>query len=67
MYELGENKGFCPKSCYRRPSSNLFMNVTPKPGPDLQYGTVPGAPPSDGKPFLLVFICICQEDVAKIS
>ena len=24
----GEFKGFCPKSCYLRPSSNRFMNVS---------------------------------------
>ena len=26
-YNQGEIKGFCPKSCYLRPSSKLFMNV----------------------------------------
>ena len=35
MYNPGEVKGFCPKSCYLRPSSNFFMNVMQKPGPDL--------------------------------
>ena len=27
MYSSGKIKGFCPKSCYRRFSSNLVMNV----------------------------------------
>ena len=27
MYNSGKIKGFCSKTCYLRPSSNLFMNV----------------------------------------
>ena len=65
MLNPGEIKNFCPKSCYLRPLSNLFMNVMQEPGPDLRYGTVPGALRSDGKTFLLVTY-IWQEDVAKI-
>ena len=41
------------------------MHVMQKPGSDLTYGTVPGAPHSDGKTFL-VFIYIWHEDVANI-
>ena len=66
MFNPGEIKGFCPKSCYLKPSSNLVLNVMQPPGPDLQYGSVPRAPHSDGKTFL-VFSCIWLEDVAKIS
>ena len=42
------------------------MNVIiQSPEPDFQYGTVVGAPRSDGKTFL-VFIYIWQENDAKI-
>ena len=52
MYNLGgEIKGFCFKSCYLKPLSNLFMNVNQQPGTDLPHGTVPGAPRSEGKTF----------------
>ena len=51
MFNPGEIKGFCPKSCYIRPSSNLLMNVMQYPGLDLLYGTVPWVPISDGKIF----------------
>ena len=43
------------------------MNVMQGPGPDLAYGTVPGAPRLNGKTFFLVFTYILQEDFAKIS
>ena len=65
MYNPGKIKGFSPKSCYLRSSSSLFINVMQQPGWDLSYGTVPEAPRSDGKNFL-VFTYIWQEDVAKI-
>ena len=42
MYNPGEFEGFCPKSCYLRPLSNLFMNVMQLQGPDLPLGTVTG-------------------------
>ena len=45
--------GFCPKSCYRRPSCNLFMNVVQLPGANLPHGIVPGAPLLDGETFFL--------------
>ena len=39
---LEEMDSFCPKSCYLRITSSLFMNVMHKPRPDLpQYGAVP--------------------------
>ena len=67
MCNPGEIKGFCSKSGYLRPSSNLFVNVMQKPGADLPYGSrVPGAPLSDGKIFL-VFTFIWPEDFAKVS
>ena len=49
MYHLEEINSFCPKSCYLRPYLTFFMNVKQQPGPDLPYGTVPGALRSDGK------------------
>ena len=42
------------------------MNVKQLPGPDLPWGTVPGAPRSDGKIFFGLFTYIWQEDVAII-
>ena len=45
----GEIKGFCSKSFYLRPLSNLFMAVMQQPGAGLPYGTAPRAPCSDGK------------------
>ena len=51
MYNLSEIKGFCIKSRYIKPSSNLFMNVMQYLWPDLLYGTLPGALRSDGKSF----------------
>ena len=50
-WNLGEIKGFCPKSCYLRPTCNLFINVIQQQGPDLPHGTEPGAPLSDDKTF----------------
>ena len=41
------------------------MNVMQLPGPDLSYGTVPGAPRLDVRLFL-VFTYIFQEDVTII-
>ena len=40
MHNPSEIKGFYPKSCQLRPSSNLFRNVMQQPGTDLTYGTV---------------------------
>ena len=48
MHNPGEIKGFFSKRCYLSQSSNLFMNAMLKPGADLPYGTVRGAPLSDG-------------------
>ena len=67
MYNLGEIKGFSPKSCYLRPLSNFFMNVMKKPGTNLPEGRVPGATCSDGETLFLAFTNARQEDVAKIS
>ena len=59
--------GFCLKSCYHRPSTKFFMNIMQQPGPDLPYGTVPGASRSNGKTFFGFHPYIWQKDVAKIS
>ena len=58
MRNRSEIKGFCSKSCYLRPSSNLFINVMQQSEPDLTYGTVPGAQLSDVRTFfsLLLFL-----------
>ena len=67
MHNAGEMKSFCPKSCYIRPSSNLFMNVKQQPGIiyKLPYGTVPKVPRSSNKLFFGNYL-YWLEDVAKI-
>ena len=62
MHNPGVSKGFCSKRCYLRPLSDLFMNVMQKPGSDLPYDIVPGAPSSDAQ----TFVWRSQEYVAKI-
>ena len=40
MYNPGEIKGFCPESCYLRPSLT-FLLTSAIPEPDLPHDTVP--------------------------
>ena len=42
MYNPVKLGSFCPKSCFLRFSSYLFMNVMQQPGSDLPYDTVKG-------------------------
>ena len=70
MYNPGEIKGLLPESCNLKPSIPhlfFFLSVMQFSGLDLPYGTVPGAPRSDGRPFWSSPIySIWQEDVSKI-
>ena len=65
MYNPGEIKQFCPKSCYFKPPSDL-MNVMQQLGPDLPYGRVPRPRAHNMVRLFLVFTSIWQEDAAKI-
>ena len=65
MYNAGKIKGFYLKSCYLRPSSNLFMNVMHYLAPDLANCTVTGARAQMVRLFL-VFTNFWQKDFAII-
>ena len=59
MYNQGEIKGFCPKSCYLCERNTITSAV-------FAYGTVP-EPRAQIVELFLVFTYIWQEDIAKIS
>ena len=65
MYNPGEIKDFCPKSCYPRPSSNPVINVMQQPRLIYYPAQFQGFRDQMVRHFL-VFTCISHEGVVKI-
>ena len=66
MYNPGEIKAFCLKSCYLRLSFNLCMNVMQQLGSNLPYDTQCQGPRAQTARLFLIFTYIRQEEVVII-